>query len=78
MTLEPTRALSHPTPSLHRGLTKLELVDLMPASASLACLAGLPHLRHLIVEYKDGTATPDLQSIGQIQGLTHLELSLHG
>jgi hypothetical protein len=58
-------------------LTKLELVDLMPASASLACLAGLPHLRHLIVEYKDGSAMPNLSSIGQLQGLTQLELSLH-
>ena len=59
------------------GLTKLELVDLMPPQASLACLAGLPHLRHLIVEYKDGSAAPNLRCIGQLQGLTHIELSLH-
>ena len=60
-----------------RGLSKLELVDLMPPSASLACLSTLKDLRHLIVEYKDGSAAPNLRSIGQLQGLTQIELSLH-
>ena len=67
----------HVCVNVFSGLTKLELVDLMPPQASLACLAGLPHLRHLIVEYKDGTAAPNLRCIGQLQGLTHIELSLH-
>lgn len=60
-----------------RGLTKLELVDLMPASASLACLSSLSNLRHLVLEYKDSSASPDLASIGQLPSLTHLELALH-
>ncbi|GAX85594.1 hypothetical protein CEUSTIGMA_g13009.t1 [Chlamydomonas eustigma] len=60
-----------------RGLNKLELVDLMPACTSLACLSALPALRHLIVEYKDGYVGPDLTSIGQLTALKHLELSLH-
>ena len=49
----------------------------MPPSASLGCLSALKDLRHLIVEYKDGNSAPNLRSIGQLQGLTHIELSLH-
>jgi hypothetical protein len=49
----------------------------MPPSASLASLSSLKRLSHLIVEYKDISAAPNLRSIGQIHGLTHIELSLH-